>query len=286
MTGRVNGASTVRRVRRTKAELAVLDEAIIAAVAADAPVTVRGAFYRVVSAGAVEKSERGYRSVSRRLLELRRNGVIPYRDITDGTRYVLRRPTFDSVEEALEQTARTYRRSLWSTADTHVEIFTEKDAITGVIHPTCDAWQVPLGITRGYSSETFAYEVAASLDRFRPNVVAQLGDHDPSGVNAWDDFKKKVAGFAPDAHVEFVRLAVTPDQIDELQLPTRPTKKSDTRSATWEGGSVEVDAIPANTLRAIVESFIVDHLDHRDVEVLRVAEQSERDLLRSLRGAS
>ena len=52
-------ARPVRR-RRTKAQIADLDDAIIRAVEADAPVSLRGVFYRVVSAGAVDKSETGY----------------------------------------------------------------------------------------------------------------------------------------------------------------------------------------------------------------------------------
>ena len=36
-------------------DLAIVDRAIIEAVEADSPVTLRGVFYRVVSAGAVEK---------------------------------------------------------------------------------------------------------------------------------------------------------------------------------------------------------------------------------------
>lgn len=64
-------ASPVRRKRRTNVELAQVDAAIVAAVEADAPVTLRGVFYRVVSAGAVPKTEKGYQLISRQLLKLR-----------------------------------------------------------------------------------------------------------------------------------------------------------------------------------------------------------------------
>ena len=47
------GSSTVNRQRRTRAELDAIDDAITEAVAADSPVTLRGTFHRVVSAGAV-----------------------------------------------------------------------------------------------------------------------------------------------------------------------------------------------------------------------------------------
>jgi hypothetical protein len=54
---------------------------------------------------------------------------------------------------------------------------------------------------------------------------------------------------------EFVRVAVNPEQIEEFDLPTRPTKKTDSRAKTFEGESVEVDAIPPARLRQMVEEY-------------------------------
>jgi hypothetical protein len=68
--------------------LAVVDDAIVTAVATEHPVTLRGVYYRVVSAGGVEKTELGYRLVGRQLLKLRRSGEVPYGWITDGTRLI------------------------------------------------------------------------------------------------------------------------------------------------------------------------------------------------------
>jgi hypothetical protein len=82
----VYGARPVKRRRSTKNELGELAAAIINAVEADKPVTSRGVFYRVVSAGAVDKTELGYRQIGRVLLKLRRAGIADYGDITDGTR--------------------------------------------------------------------------------------------------------------------------------------------------------------------------------------------------------
>ena len=50
---------------------------------------------------------------------------------------------------------------------------------------------------------------------------------------------------APTAEIHFLRVAVTPEQIVELALPTRPTKATDSRSKSWGGGdeSVELDGI-------------------------------------------
>ena len=279
------GASPVKRQRRTNAELAELDAVIVQVIAADNPVTLRGVYYRVVSQGAVDKTEAGYQLVGRQLLKLRRADVVPYASITDGTRWVIRPRRHSSVEDMLDDAAASYRRMLWDAQDCEVQIFTEKDAISGVITPITAKWDVPIAVLRGYCSESFAYELGEAIAYAdKPVFIYQLGDHDPSGVNAWEDLQKKVTRFAPDADVMFERLAVTPDQIEEFDLPTRPTKTSDSRAAGFRGDSVEVDAIPAVLLRDLVEDAITQHIDPDELMLTRRIEAQERAGLAALFG--
>jgi hypothetical protein len=84
--------------------------------------------------------------------------------------------------------------------------------------------------------------------------------------------------------VLFERLAVTPEQVEEWSLPTRPTKRTDTRARGFTGDSVEVDAVPANVLRTLVEDAIRRHVDARELHVLDAAEADERQYLTALAG--
>lgn len=272
------GTSALNRDRWTNARLDDLDELIVDALVEEHPATVRGIFYRVVSAGGVDKSETGYRRVARQVLKLRRAGLIDYAWVTDGTRYVIRPNVWNNVTEAVEDFHASYRRDIWRAQGVRVEVFTEKDAISGVLHPVTDRWGVPLGVVRGYASESFCYEVGQSY-RFdpRPVIVYQFGDHDPSGVGAFEDFTKKVRAFAPGKDdIHFQRVAVTPIQIHDMGLPTRPTKRTDTRAAGFIGRSVEVDAIPPSRLRALLETAIQSHVDHSRLAVTLAVEEDER----------
>lgn len=287
-------SSTVKRTRRSNAQLNDLDAAIVEAVRAEHPVTLRGVYYRVVSVGAVDKTEAGYRVVGRQLLKLRRAYVIPYSWITDGTRWITAPTTWSSLDEMLDDAASSYRRALWHDSPDEVHVFTEKDAISGVILPVTKKWDVPLGVLRGYSSESFAHSVAQDIiesnsARSGVTYVYQLGDHDPSGADAWRDFTTKVAEFiaeegGDESRVRFERIAVTPQQITEYGLMTRPTKRTDPRARKFSGESVEVDAIPATNLRSIVENAILQHVDHDAVRLTRIAEQSEREILLNIAG--
>ncbi len=273
-------ASSVKRVRRSDAELDALDSVIVRVIADDSPVTLRGVYYRVVSACAVAKTEQGYQLIGRQLLKLRRSGRVSYDAITDGTRYVMRPTTYGRLDRMLLNAARSYRRELWANQDVEVQVFTEKDAISGVISPITDEWDIPLAVVRGYCSESFAYSLGESVRMAdKPVIIYQLGDHDPSGVDAWRDLQRKVRLFAPDADVTFERLAVTPDQIGILGLQTRPTKRTDTRARGFEGESVEIDAIPARILRDILRQAIEQHVDQAALSVTIIAEASEREIL-------
>ncbi len=89
---------------------------------------------------------------------------------------------------------------------------------------------------------------------------------------------KQVAG----AGIHFKRVAVTPEQIVSMDLPTRPTKRTDSRAKDFEGESVEVDAILPKTLRQIVSDCITQHIDTQAYNVLMEAEAGERETLQQV----
>ena len=280
MTVTVYGASKVKRQRRTRSELAEVDAAIYTAVETENPVSLRGVYYRVVSAGAVPKTEAAYNAVGRRLLKLRRDGTIPYSWITDGTRLMRKPASWSDIDQMLDAAALSYRRALWDDQDVEVIVMSEKEAITGVIYPVTSRYDVELCITRGYSSETFTHSIAQTVATAgKPVYIYQLGDHDPSGVDGWRSFQERVGEFAPEAEVTFERLAVTPGQIELYNLPTRPTKTTDSRAAGFTGRSVEVDAIPATVLRSILTEAIEQHIDPVALAFTQSVEASERELL-------
>src|SRR5712692_590795 len=99
------------------------------------PMTVRQVFYQATVRDIVEKSEAGYNKVQTDLVQMRRAGVLPYDWLADNTRWQRKPRTFDSVKEALENTARFYRKALWTDVDDYVEIWLEKDALAGVVLP-------------------------------------------------------------------------------------------------------------------------------------------------------
>jgi hypothetical protein len=217
---------------------------------------------------------------------MRRAGALPYHWLADNTRWQRKPNTFDSVEDALRETARFYRKNLWRDADAYVEIWLEKDALAGVIYPVTGMYDVPLMVARGYASLSFLYNAAEYINTLDvPAYIYHLGDFDPSGVNASEKIEETLRELAPDADIVFQRIAVIEEQITDWNLPTRPTKTSDTRAKAFGSTlSVELDAIEPNQLRALVQETIELHLPAEQFEKLKAAEESERDIIMRLVG--
>ena len=145
-------------------------------------------------------------------------------------------------------------------------------------------------VCRGYPSHSFLYETAESaVAEGKPTIIYYFGDHDPSGLDIQRFIEETLTGYVTDLtrrgerpiELRFTRGAVTPYQIRTLQLPTRPTKKTDSRSKGFSGASVDLEAIPARALRAMVREAIEDHLPPEQLHALLMAEESERDALRA-----
>ena len=270
----------IKRVRSTQAEMRDRRRTLYEIVRAMRPMTVRQVFYQATVRGVIEKTEAGYGKIKTDLAEMRRAGQLPYHWLADNTRWQRRPTTYGGIAEALNETARFYRKSLWRDASAYVEVWLEKDALSGVVLPVTDAYDVPLMVARGYASLSFlhtAAEYIAALDR--PAYIYHLGDHDPSGVDAGRKIEATLREMAPEAEIVFERLAVLPSQIEAWSLQTRPTKGSDSRAKGFGAISVELDAIEPEMLRAIVKVAIEEHLPADQLAVLKAAEASEREIL-------
>ncbi len=295
------GPRTVSRTRRTRAQIEALDETIIAILAEDAPLTLRHVYYGLVAADAIPKTEPAYGTVQRRLVALRESGRVPWRHVVDNTRWVHGVDVFDGPEAALRATAQHYRRDIMRWQPTRIEVWAESDSIGSVLAAVTNEFGCDLYIGRGYSSRGYLHSAAEQIEAAaaagKRTLILHLGDYDPSGEDIARTVRETLtryvrqlyqtrimadlaAGFRPLLLPAFDRLAVTPEQIKELELPYRPVKKSDPRTRRFAGaGSVEIEAIPRRTILAILRDRIERELDSHALEIARVAEESERAVL-------
>jgi hypothetical protein len=253
-----------------------------------AVMTVRGVFYQCCSVyGVVEKTDAGYDKVQAQVLKLRRHGVVPWSFIADGTRWVRQQATFDSTEEALQETARMYRRNLWRSQKRRVEVWLEKEALAGLLTVTVYGWGVSLMVSRGQASDSYVYAAAqaaqaAWVEHGDETIVLALYDSDSYGRGSIATIEEKLDNYSDGAPISVRLLAVTDEQILEWQLPTRPGKALD------EGRPVvELDAIPPDKLISLVSDAIQGCIvDEHAWRLAREYETSERSILLRIAGAA
>jgi hypothetical protein len=228
-------------------------------------ITIRHLFYRLVGLNVIEKTERAYKSSCQHLS----------RHITP--------PMFNGLADALRRTRETYRRDLWSQQPSYVEVWVEKDAIAGVIDDVTSEWGVPLFVCRGFASLSSMYSASLTFkDAQREGkevTICHLGDYDPSGHAAADAIERTFRETF-DCSVNFERIAILPEHITEFELPTRPTKRSDSRARNWAGSEcVELDSLPPAELRGLVNTAIVSRIERDEWDKLQEIEKEERKTL-------
>ena len=274
-----------KNARRPQARSLPLRDAIAAVAAEYDRMSVRQLFYQLVSRGVIPKTEGAYKRVCDASAQMRLDCSLGYRKIADGHRP--RRAVWwhGGLREALEETHRLYRRNYRLDQPVTVEVWSEKDALSGVLLPVCDAWGVTDVATRGFPSITLRYASAVALaEAGNPAMVLYLGDHDASGRQISDNVEEELRQHGADVTVE--RLALDPPQIRSYALPTRPGKQSDSRHAAFAarfgGASVELDALPPDARTEIVNAAIVELVDRDRWHAAQAVERLERATLGSL----
>lgn len=278
------------RSRRTGEEIAQLERQIYAVLKEDHPQSVRHVFYRMTDPRLpvfVEKSDHGYKQIQSRMTEMRRAGTLPYHWITDATRRGHFVNTFNSGAEFIEAYAGLYRANLWEYADEYVEVWCESRSIAGVIERDCRDLAVSLFPSGGFTSLTLAYSSAMGIneatdDGQKAAHVIYIGDYDPAGVLIDLSIEKELRQHLHSAvDLSFHRIAITEDQIEQYDLPTKPRKAGDVRSQQVKH-TVEAEAMPAKTMRKLLRDTVEGFLPDGALEIARVAEKSEQEGLRAL----
>ena len=269
-----------QRQRRTQEQMETLRSAIYVVAETDRPVSIRHIFYRMVVLGLVEKSDRGYQQLQKSTVDMRDGGALPYSWIEDSSRRAYWNAAYADVGDYAEVAASIYRRDYWESTNTLVEVWCESRSLAGVLGQVCNEYVVPLFPSGGFASLSFLYQAAGHIQESERGhaVILYVGDYDQAGVLIDKAIEGRLRTFLASwgGELTFHRLAVNDDQIDSMGLPTRPPKRSDTRSPEVTR-AVEAEAIPAPAMRGIVSSSLQELIPERVLTVQRLIEKQERD---------
>lgn len=235
--------------------------------------TVRQLYYQLVARDIIENTMRSYKNVARLINDGRLAGRIDWDAIEDRTREFITRNRWNSGRELFRASANQFHMDMWEGQDRRVFVIVEKEALTGVMEPTCYGYDVPLLAARGYPSASVVREFAdavviPSLGEGQNVLILHLGDHDPSGIDMSRDLIERIELFVGDnggGDVELRRIALNMPQVEELKPPPNPAKTTDARFANYKKKfgttSWELDALPPEYIATLIKKHITKEID-------------------------
>lgn len=243
------------------------------------PMTVRQVFYQLVSRQVIKNNLGQYHAVSNALVDARREGVIPWEWIEDRTRRPRHVSMWTGLSEFADTCKRSYRLNVWDSQAVYLEVWLEKDALSGIFEDVLDLYGVTLNVGRGYDGWSSIHNAAERFnDKTEEITVLYFGDFDPSGEDMKRSLEKRLEEL--NCQPKIIKCALTFDDIRRYKLPPNFTKKTDTRSAAFisEYGdvSVELDALPVDVLRERLKTEVESRMNLKALSKVKKREDKDR----------
>lgn len=215
-----------------------------------------------------KNNKKNYMNFTKMISNGRLAGLLDWSMIVDYERETISNVHWNSPADIVKSAAQQFKTDKWEDQPYHVEVMVEKKGLKGIIGPVCKKLDVNFTLNKGYSSQTMMYEIGKRLedkvnDEDKEIVILYIGDHDPSGLDMDRDIAERLSMFSG-LEVRTDRLALTWDQIEELNPPKNPAKLTDTRAK----GYISLYGLSCWELEAM-EAKELDRLVTEAVESLR-----------------
>ena len=249
------------------------------------PMTVRQVYYQLVARQIVENNRNRYQAVSDALVKARKQGLIEWDWIEDRLRRPRHVSMWSDLSEFADIAARSYRRDVWATQPDYLEVWLEKDALSGIFEDTLSRYGVTLNVGRGFdgwsSIHNAAWRFLTQIEEGKTATILYFGDFDPSGEDMVRSLRDRLAWFG--CYPEIIKSALTMEDIKRYNLPPDFAKKTDSRAkkfiARHGDVSVELDALPADVLISRLVEEIEKRIDIAALERVQTTEAAERTRL-------
>ncbi|GHO51496.1 hypothetical protein [Ktedonospora formicarum] len=253
------------------------------------PMTVRQVYYQLVSRQVVENTRSRYQAVSDALVDARLEGTIPWEWIEDRLRRPRSVAMWDDLTAFAEAARISYKRDVWASQSDYLEVWLEKDALSGIFEDALSNYGVTLNVGRGYDGWSSIRNAAQRFDTGEGVTILYFGDFDPSGEDMVRSLRDRLAELGSKPTI--LKVALSLDDVHRYNLPPNFTKTTDTRRKNFveQFGdvSVELDALPADVLRARLIEEVEQRLDMKALKQIQELEEKERArLVEALRAIS
>lgn len=248
--------------------------------------SLRQLHYQLVSRNITPNTQQSYDNLGSLLTKARMAGLVDWDYIEDRHRNPVFTSTWSTPNDILRSAAHSFALNHWSGQPEYIEIWVEKDALSGVLEPLCRQQQVGFMACKGYLSVSAKYlamqRFSQQMDMGKTPTIIYLGDHDPSGLDMPRNIEADMELMLGE-HIEVERIGLTMQQIREYNLPPNFAKETDVRMPAYRelhgDYSWELDALPPSDLQEMVELAILSHRDDGLYDMVLEQEKQQRQQL-------
>ncbi len=268
------------------------------------PMTLRQVYYRLVANQIINNNQSQYKALSNALRDARREGVIPWAWMEDRTRRPRSVDMWRDLSTFVSEVPTWYARDVWDDQPSYLEVWLEKDALSGTFADVLEPYRVTFQVGRGFDGWSSVHNAAQRyrsmlFNKHKHTTLLYYGDFDPSGEDMARSLELRIhEGFVEYKSVRYVRnayptitkRALTYEDIQTYDLPPDFTKPTDPRSkahiAKWGDVAVELDALPDEVLRERLEADVRAHMDLDALQATLKAESEDNARLREMLGVA
>jgi len=244
--------------------------------------TLRQLYYQFVSRDLIPNTLQSYKRLGSVISDARLAGQIDWYHVVDRTRNLAGRSHWTDPAQVVRATQHSYLTDRWANQPYRLEVWVEKDALSGVINRPCHEADVDYFACKGYTSQSEMWAAAQRLIRYETKGqmtrIVHLGDHDPSGIDMTRDIQDRLMTFGSDVDVK--RVALNMDQVDLYGPPPNPAKITDSRAADYIDRfgheSWELDALEPTVMGDLVRAEVAEVIDQEQWDADTAEMERER----------
>jgi len=199
-------------------------------------------------------------------------------DIRDDGFQMNEAPGWDDVDDLLRTirvTIDKFTIDRQQGQERRIVLWCEAAGMVPQLQRVANDYSVPVYSSGGFDSITSKHTIGKEFGSV-DSLVLHLGDLDPSGEHIYSSLAEDIKEFSKcyGGEPEFIRLAVTREQVKQYDLPTSPPKARDNRS--FDGDTTQCESLPPRILAEIVPAAIEGNLDMEQYQAVVEREGSAR----------
>lgn len=209
---------SVHLSKANKERLDVINQIIEEYQAQGYTLTLRQLYYQLVSRDVVPNKVAEYAKLSTLLKEGRMGGIVDWDAIEDRLRKPSSPASWANPQSIMRSVISQYALPRQEGQNVYLEVWVEKDALSGVLKRVTERFHVPILVNRGYSSASAMFDsyerFIKAFERGQTVVLLYLGDYDPSGIDMIRDINDRIVEFLQGSE-ETVNIF---DELDEATI--------------------------------------------------------------------